>query len=658
MSIEIPVGLTELLQGYTVEVLRQRPPDLVEFAVQYFTRLRDTRSQDGSGAASAAKTGGKGVMFDGEPMQTESNGDEDDEDDDSDFEPPPPSRFNRRVSVCAEAFNPDDDDEDSEPRVVHPKTDEQRCRLQEACKDILLFKALDQEQFSQVLDAMFEVLVQPQDHVIDQGDDGDNFYVIERGVYDIVVQKDGVGCCVGQYDNKGSFGELALMYNTPRAATIIAKEEGALWGLDRATFRRLIVKNNAKKRRMYECFIESVPLLKSLEISERMKIVDVLGVKSFHDGERIIMQGDKADCFYVVESGEVKIMMKSKTKADRQDNAEVEITRCSRGQYFGELALVTNKPRAASAYAIGDVKCLVIDIQAFERLLGPCKEIMKRNIAHYEEQLVALFGSKEEERDSKDSCCDSDKVVSMCDGDISCAAVRIEPLHERWDLVEVCAELLNTQWQRSMGARIHSLRQSSHSYPVCLLLLMGERRSQDEKLIGHARLSRVLGSRSLFVESVVVCSTLRGKGYGRILMEGVERYAKGRGCTRLCLTTHDKQHFYAHLGFVLSKPVQNVGTLASFMPLEVLQKFCRSAENEEEGRNVHFNNPAPPPPSLLPPPPPPPPLSCPPPPSPIPAPPPPPSCPLSSLAPVNQTLEQTPYTDNRGLPIFWMHKDI
>lgn len=47
-------------------------------------------------------------------------------------------------SVCAEAFNPDEDDEDSEPRVVHPKTDEQRCRLQEACRDILLFKTLDQ----------------------------------------------------------------------------------------------------------------------------------------------------------------------------------------------------------------------------------------------------------------------------------------------------------------------------------------------------------------------------------------------------------------------------------------------------------------------------------------------------------------------------------
>lgn len=46
-----------------------------------------------------------------------------------------------------------------------------------------VFLLLVQEQFSEVLDAMFEVLVQPQDHVIDQGDDGDNFYVIERCVY-------------------------------------------------------------------------------------------------------------------------------------------------------------------------------------------------------------------------------------------------------------------------------------------------------------------------------------------------------------------------------------------------------------------------------------------------------------------------------------------
>ncbi|KAF7250061.1 cAMP-dependent protein kinase type II-alpha regulatory subunit [Varanus komodoensis] len=95
MSIEIPPGLTELLQGYTVEVLRHRPPDLLDFAAEYFSRLRDTRDEQLREGAAAR---GKGVNFDGEPMQTESNGEEERreaaaaaasaaaEDSDSDFE--------------------------------------------------------------------------------------------------------------------------------------------------------------------------------------------------------------------------------------------------------------------------------------------------------------------------------------------------------------------------------------------------------------------------------------------------------------------------------------------------------------------------------------------------------------------------------------------
>ncbi|XP_017341494.1 cAMP-dependent protein kinase type II-beta regulatory subunit isoform X2 [Ictalurus punctatus] len=397
MSIEIPEGLTELLQSFTVEVLRNQPRDLLEFALQYFTQLKEneTRAAAFGNEQHPALRAAKAVNFIEEAMQIDSENGEDD-DDDEEFVAPVINRFIRRPSVCAEAFNPDDDEEDKEPRVTYPKTDEQRQRLQEACNDILIFKNLDQEQISQVLDAMFEKKVSAGEHIIDQDDDGDNFYVIERGTFDILVKSEGTTRTVGSYDNRGSFGELALMYNTPRAATIVATSPGALWCLDRLTFRRIIVKNNAKKRKMYEAFIETLPLLTSLEVSERMKVVDVLSSKVFNDGEQIIAQGDLADCFYIVESGEVRITMKRNRLKTDSEHEEIDIATCTRGQYFGELALVTNKPRAASAYAVDNVKCLVMDVQAFERLLGPCMDIMKRNIANYEEQLITLFGSQME----------------------------------------------------------------------------------------------------------------------------------------------------------------------------------------------------------------------------------------------------------------------
>lgn len=45
-TVEIPAGLKELLQGYTVEVLRRRPPNLAEFAVQHFTRILESQRND------------------------------------------------------------------------------------------------------------------------------------------------------------------------------------------------------------------------------------------------------------------------------------------------------------------------------------------------------------------------------------------------------------------------------------------------------------------------------------------------------------------------------------------------------------------------------------------------------------------------------------
>lgn len=236
--------------------------------------------------------------------------------------------------------------------------------------------------------------------------------------------------------------------------------------------------------------------------------------------------------------------------------------------------------------------------------------------------------------------------------------LRAVPIHQRPDLLLPCADLVNSEWQRSQAARVHSLHKSCSEFPVCLVLLRGRR--ETEQLLGHARLSRVVGhNSSLFVESVVVSKSERGKGYGRTLMEETERYANSRGFKRLYLTTHDKQHFYNHMGYVLSAPVQNAGAMTAFVPMETLLKFSRpSTQAQIRNTRVKTSGDASSNPSQRLPPPPPPPPSLPKPPS-GPVPPPPPLANASSPPrTVVQTLTETPYRDAKGMPVFWMHKDI
>jgi hypothetical protein len=52
-----------------------------------------------------------------------------------------------------------------------------------------------------------------------------------------------------------------------------------------------------------------------------------------------------------------------------------------------EIALLTDGVRAASVHAVTDVTCLVLDKASFTRLLGPCEDILKRNMANYNQYI-------------------------------------------------------------------------------------------------------------------------------------------------------------------------------------------------------------------------------------------------------------------------------
>ena len=68
-----------------------------------------------------------------------------------------------------------------------------------------------------------------------------------------------------EYKPGESFGELALLYNAPRAATIIAKDDVMLWSLDRATFKTILKTAMQMKREKIEVFLNKMEVLKKLD---------------------------------------------------------------------------------------------------------------------------------------------------------------------------------------------------------------------------------------------------------------------------------------------------------------------------------------------------------------------------------------------------------
>jgi cAMP-dependent protein kinase regulator len=175
---------------------------------------------------------------------------------------------------------------------------------------------------------------------------------------------------VATIETGGSFGELALMYNAPRAATVISAEPNCtLWALDRVTFRRILMDSSFQRRRLYEKFLSEVPILSTLNSYERSKIADALETQKFPAGTAIIKEGDAGDNFYLLEEGVAEAY---------KAGVEKPVMTYNKGDYFGELALLNDAPRAASVVAKTDVKVATLGKDGFQRLLGPVESIMRR----------------------------------------------------------------------------------------------------------------------------------------------------------------------------------------------------------------------------------------------------------------------------------------
>merc|ERR1712113_1326795 len=229
-----------------------------------------------------------------------------------------------------------------------------------------------------ILMAMQEKSFEAGKKVIEEGADGDFLFVIEQGQADCIKNINGEEKVVKTCNPGDVFGELALLYNCPRAASVVAKEPSVCWQLDRDSFGHIVKEAAMKRRNRYDTFLKKVALISNIEPYERSQIADALKSETFKKGEVIVKQDEPGDKFYIVEEGALYALKAIPGQGEKN------VMDYKSGDYFGELALLKNQPRAASVVVSSDTaKVLSMSRTAFTKMLGPLQHILARNVGSY-----------------------------------------------------------------------------------------------------------------------------------------------------------------------------------------------------------------------------------------------------------------------------------
>eukprot|EP00551_Chaetoceros_affinis_P009421 CAMPEP_0203668606 /NCGR_PEP_ID=MMETSP0090-20130426/5191_1 /ASSEMBLY_ACC=CAM_ASM_001088 /TAXON_ID=426623 /ORGANISM="Chaetoceros affinis, Strain CCMP159" /LENGTH=800 /DNA_ID=CAMNT_0050533093 /DNA_START=124 /DNA_END=2526 /DNA_ORIENTATION=- len=251
---------------------------------------------------------------------------------------------------------------------VYDKSDADRQFIESVVKDNFIFAGVDAGQLTNLLNAFEEFNVSDGTQIITEGEVGDFFYILQNGSVKFTVN----GENVGEASDGGSFGDLALLYDCPRAATCTATGDCKLWRVDQNAFRQILANSTLNKDRAVLDTLKKVPFLKALDIEYLNKIANSVETKKFAKNAKIIKKGDKGLEFFVVKEGSVSVE-DIESGGRHYDNQTL-----TEGDYFGERAIVKEEPRAANVIALTDVTTLTLSRETFLEVVGPLESLMRK----------------------------------------------------------------------------------------------------------------------------------------------------------------------------------------------------------------------------------------------------------------------------------------
>ena len=186
------------------------------------------------------------------------------------------------------------------------KTEKEVSTIVGALSKCYLFNDINDDQKRELARYMWKQKVAVGEVILSEGTEVDEtsdfFYVIEAGTFDFYMNE----TVVTSRSGKGStpyFGELALLYDAPRAATAKCvkgasrrSKSATLWAIDRQTFRHIIASSSLKSRKEFQHAVESIPMLRdNLDEQQLSRLVEAIQLVPVKDGQKLVKKGERGD---------------------------------------------------------------------------------------------------------------------------------------------------------------------------------------------------------------------------------------------------------------------------------------------------------------------------------------------------------------------------
>lgn len=246
-----------------------------------------------------------------------------------------------------------------------------------------LLSGLSGEELESFMDALRLVHVPAEGVIYEEGSPGDHLYLIGMGRVRLETGGGQGRPRVFAHLSEGDFfGERAFMAKKPHEDAAIAETDCDILIMDRATFDAWVkrhpkiaeVVEDFYRRRVLARILAITPLFEGVPPEARLELSARFRLRRFHRGEAIVREGERGDSFFLVRSGVVEVC----TTDPRDRTRQVRLGELGEGEFFGEVALLTDRPRAATVCAKSDeVEVMELSREGFESIARAWPEVRK-----------------------------------------------------------------------------------------------------------------------------------------------------------------------------------------------------------------------------------------------------------------------------------------